>query len=74
MYMLFGLIGGHRFYLGRAGSGIIMLALTVGLFFTWKPLLLIMVVWWFLDGFRLDGWLRQKRADLRKELQASLTR
>ena len=42
LWAVFGLLGGHRFYLGKVGSGIGMLCSLGGL-----------GVWWIVDGFKL---------------------
>ena len=59
------IIGSHRIYLGKIGSGIVLLGLWyVGLFlllfgvpaaFAWVPVLMMIVafVWWFIDLIRM---------------------
>lgn len=44
LYVTTGYLGGHRFYLERTGTGVLMLFTSGGLF-----------VWWLIDGFRLSG-------------------
>ena len=57
-----GLLGAHRFYLGRTGSAIVMLLLSctiVGLVIT--------IPWHVIDWFLIGGWVREKTDDLRRD-------
>ncbi len=57
-----GMFGAHRFYLGRTGSAIVMLALTctvVGLIIT--------IPWHIIDWFLIVGWVREKTDALRRD-------
>jgi len=53
LWLFLGILGGHRFYLGRIGTGIAMLLLG------W----LTLGIWWVVDAFLIPGMLR---ADQRK--------
>ncbi|MDZ7778976.1 MAG: TM2 domain-containing protein [Gemmatimonadota bacterium] len=44
LWVTTGWLGGHRFYLERTGTGVLMLFTSGGLF-----------VWWLIDGLRLNG-------------------
>lgn len=64
LWWFLGIFGGHRFYLGRAASGIAMLSITV----VSIPLALIFIgvltlgavwIWWLVDAFLLSGWVTQ---------------
>jgi hypothetical protein len=44
LWLLTGWLGGHRFYLDRTGTGVLMLFTGGG-----------MMVWWLIDGFRLPA-------------------
>ena len=55
LWFFLGLIGGHRFYMGRVGSAI-------GMFFTLGGL----GIWWLIDGFLIPGMIR---GDLEKTRQ-----
>lgn len=72
LWLLLGVLGGHRFYLGRQNSGFAMgviglLFLSLGLFFYLlpglgiSPLLAIapFLLWWVLDGIAIPKWLSQ---------------
>jgi TM2 domain-containing membrane protein YozV len=57
-----GIVGGHRFYLGRKGSAIAMLLLTctiVGIAIT--------LIWHFVDYFLIPGMIREKIGQLRRD-------
>jgi TM2 domain-containing membrane protein YozV len=57
-----GLLGAHRFYLGRTGSGIVMLILSCTLLG-----LIITVPWHIIDWFLIGGWVREKTDNLRRD-------
>lgn len=52
LYALFGWAGGHRFYMGRIGTGLLMLLTGGGL-----------LVWWAVDGFLLDDMIASHSAE-----------
>ena len=54
LWFFFGLLGVHKFYLGKMGWGIVYI-LTGGLF----------LVGWFVDLFLIPGQVRQYNAQLR---------
>ena len=63
LWFFLGLIGIHRFYLGRTGSAVTRLILTltiIGMIVTW--------VWWFVDAFLTPEMIREKRDQLRNQL------
>jgi TM2 domain-containing membrane protein YozV len=65
LWFFLGLFGGHRFYLGKGGSAVVMLILTfsiVGVFFAG--------IWWVIDAFLIPDMLREKRAQLRAQYTA----
>ncbi|MGE8143080.1 TM2 domain-containing protein [Novosphingobium sp. NPDC080210] len=61
LWFFLGLIGAHRFYLRRPGSGIAML-LTIGGF----------GIWWLIDIFLIPGMVRQSRETLRQRLTTDM--
>jgi TM2 domain-containing membrane protein YozV len=61
LWFFFGIFGNHRFYLGRAGSGIAML-LTLGGFF----------IWWIIDLFLIGGMVRHYNGTLRQRLTVEM--
>lgn len=60
-----GTVGAHRFYLGRNGTAIAMLSLTVvgavtALVLVGFVLLAAVAVWWFIDIFLTPGMVREE--------------
>ncbi|GAF39579.1 hypothetical protein JCM14202_1446 [Agrilactobacillus composti DSM 18527 = JCM 14202] len=72
LWLLTGLLGGHRYYLKQYRSGV---AMTLGLFvalsvgwFTWYLLVAINLGWWLYDGFHLKRWLVLTNAQIRQQI------
>ncbi|ROR65259.1 NINE protein [Agrococcus jenensis] len=67
LLLLLGTVGAHRFYLGRTGTAIAMLALTIVGAMTaivlvgFLPLTAV-AVWWFVDLFLTPGMVREENA------------
>jgi len=68
LWWFLGLFGAHRFYMGRTGSAIAMLVLSItliGMIATW--------VWMIVDAFLLHTWIKEHNqrveADVIQELQ-----
>jgi TM2 domain-containing membrane protein YozV len=54
LWYFLGIFGGHRFYMGRTGSAITQLILSitvVGMIATF--------IWWVIDAFKLHVWIRE---------------
>jgi TM2 domain-containing membrane protein YozV len=63
LLIFLGIFGAHRFYLGKIGSGIVMLLLSltvVGLIVTF--------IWSFIDLFLIPGQVREQVNALRQKL------
>lgn len=66
LWFFFGQLGIHRFYTGRAGSGILQLLLalfgwaTTGIFIGWIPLLFLWF-WLFIDIFLIPSMCRHPK-------------
>lgn len=63
LWLFLGGAGGHRFYAGKTGSAIAILALSlVGLLLTFVGvgvfLLAIVGIWVLIDAFLIPGWIR----------------
>jgi TM2 domain-containing membrane protein YozV len=67
LWFFLGLLGGHRFYLGRVGSGVVMLVLSITFFG-----LLITGVWWLVDAFLIPGIMKERRDALRQRLMTEM--
>lgn len=59
LLLLLGLLGAHRFYLGRGRTGVAILALTLIGAMGVSPALLGSVVWLIVDAFLIPGWIRE---------------
>lgn len=80
LWLFVGGLGGHRFYLGRKGSGLAMLLLTVAGFITsfigiGLFLFLVVGVWALVDAFLIPGMVSEHKNKIRNDLvqQAMLT-
>ena len=62
LLIFLGILGIHRFYLGRKGSGIAQLILTLTVIGS-----LITVVWVFIDLFLVPGMVNKKRDEIRQK-------
>jgi Predicted membrane protein len=63
LWYFLGVFGAHRFYLGRTGSAVAQLILTltvVGAFVTF--------VWWIVDAFLLHQWVRERNRSIEDHL------
>lgn len=54
LWYFLGLLGGHRFYMGRNGSAIAQLVLTITLIGS-----IITFIWWIVDAFTLHNWVKK---------------
>lgn len=77
LWLFLGSVGGHRFYMGKTGSAITMLILSVvGWATTWLLIgfipLAIVWIWDFIDLFLISGWLRADKEKTRVEVERDL--
>lgn len=75
LWFFLGTMGGHRFYAGRTGTAVAMLAITVASFllmfvFVGFVTIFITAVWALVDAFLIPGWIR----DHNNRLIASLSK
>jgi len=54
LWYFLGIFGGHRFYMGKTGSAIAQLVLTVTVIG-----LIVTVIWWIVDAFLVHAWVRE---------------
>lgn len=70
LWLLFGTLGGHRFYLGRTGTALMMLGFSlIGWAATWIAVgwLLLAAVWlvWVIDAFLIPSMARRAVTEIR---------
>lgn len=64
LWFFLGLLGAHRFYFGKIGTGILMILLT----FCFG----IGTIWWIIDAFRINSWIRQNHEEIEKDAIAQI--
>lgn len=67
LWWLLGVLGGHRFYLGKTGTAIAMLLISltfIGLAVTF--------IWWIVDAFLIPGMVRENHEKMRQRLAYQL--
>ncbi|MDS9466547.1 NINE protein [Paracoccus sp. MBLB3053] len=78
LLLAFGSAGIHRFYLGKTKSAKIMLGMfilgivTMPLFFAGLVLIIPLMIWSFIDLFRVPGMVNERREELRRSLTAAV--
>lgn len=65
LWFFLGLVGGHRFYLGRVGSAFGMILATA-------CFLIPGAIWALVDAFLIPGMIRQKQDQIRRDVQLEL--
>lgn len=59
LWYFLGIVGGHRFYMGKIGTAVTQLILSltvVGLIVTG--------IWWIVDAFLVHSWVKQHNAEV----------
>lgn len=67
LLIFLGMFGAHRFYLGRTGSAVAQLILTITIFG-----MIISGVWVFIDLFLIPGMIREKQDAERQRLTVQM--
>lgn len=67
LWFFLGFFGGHRFYLRRYISAVIMLFLTITVFGV-----LVTSIWWLIDAFLIPGMVEEENMDLAREIGGKL--
>jgi len=57
--------GAHRFYFGKTGSGLAMLLVTF--FVTWWLAFIPTLIWFVVDAFFINKWIRQDKEKIKEE-------
>ena len=67
LLIFLGILGAHRFYLGRTGSGIAQLLLTLTILGA-----IVTGIWVFIDLFLIPGMIRQRQDAERQRLTVEM--
>ncbi|GGG21109.1 TM2 domain-containing protein [Paenibacillus abyssi] len=59
LWYFLGVFGGHRFYMGRTGSAIAQLVLTITVIGA-----LVTFIWWVIDAFLLHQWVKDRNQEV----------
>ncbi|MEL0537287.1 TM2 domain-containing protein [Staphylococcus debuckii] len=70
LWFFLGTLGVHRFYFGKTGSAIGMIALT--LLTSWFTFAIPTLIWMIVDAFLIPGWVEEDRARVRKEAETEV--
>lgn len=79
LWFFLGFFGAHRFYLGKIGSGLCMLALfgigtiTAPVLIGWIPLFIV-GLWWVIDLLTIPRMIRGDMRDIREKAYEHLSR
>ncbi len=63
LWYFLGFLGAHRFYIGKKGSAITQLILTITIVG-----LIVNAVWWIVDAFLLHGYIKEKNQQVEEEV------
>lgn len=69
LWFFLGMLGAHRFYVGKVGSGVLILLLTIGAWVLTAGIgLVIPGLWVFIDLFLIGGWVKEHNERLANTL------
>ncbi len=72
LWLFFGFLGLHRFYLGHTGSGVAQLLLAFGGFVSGGLLWSVLGVWWLVDAFLIPGQTEKRNLQTLERLGGDL--
>lgn len=55
LWYFLGIFGGHRFYMGKIGTAVTQLILSITLVGT-----IVTTIWWIVDAFLLHTWVKER--------------
>jgi TM2 domain-containing membrane protein YozV len=67
LWYFLGIFGGHRFYMGRTGSAVAQLILTITVIGA-----IVSGIWVIVDAFLLYQWVRERNAQVEQEVLTSI--
>lgn len=67
LWYFLGMLGGHRFYIGKTGSAIAQLVLTITVVG-----MVVTGVWWIVDAFLLHSYVRDKNQEVETEILSQI--
>lgn len=68
LWYFLGLFGGHRFYMGRTGSAVAQLIISItiiGMFIT--------SIWWIVDAFLTHKWVNEYNGIIESQILSEIT-
>ncbi|OLF81641.1 hypothetical protein AWH62_00795 [Maricaulis sp. W15] len=66
LWFFLGVFGGHRFYLGRPGTALLMIL-------AWLMFAVPGFIWWVVDAFLMSGMIKSDNNKLRARLQTEFS-
>ena len=69
LWVFLGLVGGHRFYFGKTGSGVAMALITI---LTLGFGVIVTGIWALVDVFLISGWLREDVEQIEVEVAQAI--
>ncbi|WP_058302545.1 TM2 domain-containing protein [Gorillibacterium timonense] len=63
LWYFLGMFGAHRFYMGKTGSAVAQLILTLTVIG-----LIVTAIWWIVDAFLIHTWVKERNAAVENRL------
>jgi TM2 domain-containing membrane protein YozV len=68
LWYFLGMLGGHRFYMGKTGSAIAQLILTITVIGS-----IATFIWWIVDAFKLHQWVKEHNSAIENRIMDQIT-